>query len=155
MPKFSVTRRLPYTAEQLFAVAADIESYPKFIPLVKEAKILSRTAGKDGAVLCDARLEFAYSKMGIHESFVSHVVAYPERHEIHTESSDGPLKKMQGEWTLRDLPGGGAEVRYKVDYALKSKVLQIMLSGMFDLAVRKMLSAFERRADQLYGRKVA
>jgi coenzyme Q-binding protein COQ10 len=155
MPKFSVTRRLPFTADQLYAVAADIESYPKFVPLVKMAKIINRSTGEDGAILCDARLEIAYTKMGIHEGFSTKVTAYPDKHLIQTESTDGPLKKMTGEWLLRDLPGGGAEVRYKVDYTLKSKMLQIMLSGMFDLAVRKFLSAFERRAYHLYGRKVA
>jgi coenzyme Q-binding protein COQ10 len=155
MPKFSITRRLPYTADQLFAIASDIESYPLFVPLVRDARILNRSKREDGAITCDARLDIAYLKLGIHESFSSKVVAFPDKHLIQTDSSDGPLKKMTGEWVLRDLPGGGAEVRYKVDYSLKSKMLQIMLSGMFDLAMRKLLSAFERRANQLYGRKVA
>ena len=155
MPKFSIVRKMPYSADQLYAVAADIESYPKFIPLVRSAKVLSRNTAADGSVHCEARLEFAYGKMGIHEAFTSQVVADPATHKIKTSSSDGPMKKLEGEWTLHDLAGGGAEVHYKVDYALKSKVLQIVLSGMFDLAVRKLLSAFEKRANQLYGSKAA
>jgi coenzyme Q-binding protein COQ10 len=58
-------------------------------------------------------------------------------------------------WTIRDLPGGRSEVNYSIDYTLKSRTLQFLLGGMFDLAIRKIMAAFEKRAEKLYGAKAA
>ncbi|HRO50784.1 MAG TPA: SRPBCC family protein, partial [Hyphomicrobium sp.] len=35
MPRFNTVRRVAFTPEQMFAVVADVERYPEFLPLVE------------------------------------------------------------------------------------------------------------------------
>jgi coenzyme Q-binding protein COQ10 len=155
MPKFNITREMPYSARQLLEVALDVGSYKFFVPLVKESTVINRKTGPDGVETFDATLRVLYRKLRIDESFRSHVEVDRKNLMVTATSKDGPVSNLISNWKIRDLPNGRSEVDYSVDYTLKSRTLQFLLSGMFDLAMRKIMTAFEKRAASLYGSKAA
>ena len=151
MPSFNVTRRLPYSAQQVYAVAADVSAYREFLPLVKRSIIRSRKPLPNGGEVFDAELLVAYKKLRIEESMMSQVTTDPGNLTVRAQSNEGAVKSLDAVWRIKGMPDGGSEIDFSVDYTLKSRSLQFLLSGMFDLVVRKIMTAFEERARKLYG----
>ena len=143
MPRHSETRHLPYTPEQLFAMVADIEKYDEFLPWVVAVRIKSSSADE---TVADLVVGFAAFK----ERFTSKVALHrPNR--ITVDYIDGPLKYLHNDWTFTPSPDGGTELCFAVDFAFKSRLFETLAGQMFDRALRRMTSAFEQRADALYG----
>ena len=65
---------------------------------------------------------------------------------------DGPFRYLTNEWRFEPLEGGGSTVHFFIDYEFKSRILGAVMGAMFDRAFRMFSEAFERRADQIYGR---
>ncbi len=151
MPKYNVTRRVSYSADQVFAIAADVASYKQFLPLTRRSTVRNRVRNADGTESFDAEMLIVYKKLRIEEYLVSHVTVDPGKRRIVTKSPEGADRIVNCVWNIRDVPGGQAEIDLSVDYSFKSKTLQFLLSGMLDLAVRKVMTAFEDRAHDLYG----
>jgi coenzyme Q-binding protein COQ10 len=155
MPKHSIRRTMGYSAQQLFDIAADVDNYRKFVPLVKESRTFDRRKGKDGTRSFTGELVIRYSKLGINERFVSHVSVDPEHLTVTSTSSEGPVEHMESIWRFFDRPDGGCEVELSIDYKLKRRAIQFLISGMFDMMVRRIHNAFAERARKLYGPPVA
>jgi coenzyme Q-binding protein COQ10 len=155
MPKFSVTRRVPFTVEQVFSVARDVGSYKQFLPLVKRSIVRDATTLPDGREVFNAELVVAYKKLGISETMMSKVTVDAANNVVVAQSSEGPVQHLNAEWRIVDAGGGASDIQFSVDYALKSRSLQFILSGMFDMIVRRIMTAFEERTRVLYGNKVA
>lgn len=155
MTKYNITRELPYSAKQLLEVALDVASYDQFVPLVRESTLTNRKTGPGGIETFDASLRIVYRKLRIDEFLKSHVKVDRENLVVTATSNEGPVNNLLSVWKIRDLPGGRAEVNYSVDYTLKSRTLNFLLGGMFDLAMRKIIAAFEKRAAVIYGSNVA
>lgn len=151
MPKFSVTRRVPYSVQQVFEIAADVESYRKFIPLVTRSLVRNLRELPDGRDAFEAELTITYKKLGISETMTSQVVVDYDSLTVTSTCADGPVKSMLAVWHIIPLGSDACEIRFEVDYTLKSRSLQFILSGMFDMIVRKVMTAFENRARQIYG----
>ena len=148
MPKHHETRRLPYTADQIYALVADIESYPKFLPWNSAARIRSRRP-IEGGELVDADLVISFKVF--REKFGSRVTLLSEEKKIITEYLDGPFKHMRGVWTFTDLPEGGSEIDFFVDFEFRNAILQGIIGMVFNEAMQRVVAAFERRAVALYG----
>lgn len=147
MPTFETTRRVPFTAEQMFAVVADVERYPQFLPLCEQLAVTRReTAGADA--ILTARMSVGYR--AIRETFTSRVTLKPQQREIDVVKIDGPFARLTNRWRFRDVPGG-CEVYFHIDYAFASRMLSLLMGALFDKAVRKYSEAFETRARALYG----
>ncbi len=147
MPRHSETRTLPYSAEQMFALVADVGSYPLFLPWVSAVRIRSDS---ETDMLADMIVGFKSLK----ETFTSRVVkARPG--QIRVDYVDGPLKYLSNEWRFRDVEDsgdqGGVLVDFTVDFAFKNRMFEMLAGQMFDRALRKMTGAFEARAAVLYG----
>ena len=151
MPKFSVTRSVPYTAEQVFAIARDVARYKEFLPLVKRSVVRGAMTDAQGCEHFEGELTVAYDKLRIQEVMVSRVTVDPNALTVTARSDQGPVKHLVSEWKIVPTGDNRCDINFTVDYALKSKMLQMVLSGMFDMAVRKVMSAFEDRARVLYG----
>jgi coenzyme Q-binding protein COQ10 len=151
MTKFNVTRVVPYTAEQVYAIAADVPNYRKFLPLVRASTVSNRKRRADGVETFDAAMTVTYKKLKIDQTFVSRVETDPKAKIVKSTSDDGPVKHLVSVWSMKDLPGGKSQIDYFVEYQLKSRTMQFFLSGLFDMAMRKVFSAFEARARELYG----
>lgn len=151
MPKFSVTRSVPYSAEQVFAIAADVEHYKYFLPLVKRSIVRNVQELPGGGRTFEGQLTIAYKKLSIEEVMVSQVTVDPANQTVTAESSQGPVKRLMAEWKIVSTGDNSSDINFSVDYELKSRTLQFVLSGMFDMAVRRVMTAFEERARDLYG----
>jgi coenzyme Q-binding protein COQ10 len=151
MPKFNVTRRVPYSVEQVFAISADVSQYRNFLPLVKRSLVRNRSRLPDGRESFDAELTVIYRKLGIEETLPSRVVVDPAAYTVTATATEGPVKHLNAEWRILPAGEGQSEISLTIDYQLKSRALQFVLSGMFDMVVRRMLTAFEERAHKLYG----
>lgn len=147
MPTFETTRRVPFTAEQMFAVVADVERYPEFLPLCESLVVDTREVGSTHTTLI-ATMDVGYH--AIRERFKSRVTLRPQRHEIDVVKIDGPFAYLANRWRFRDVPGG-SEVHFYIDYAFASRMLGLLMGAVFDKAVRKFTEAFETRARSLYG----
>ena len=147
MPTHSETRTLPYTAQQMYDLVADVESYPKFLPWTAAARIRSRDdQGDHEVMLADLVISFKVFR----ERFGSRVTLWPADSRIDTEYLDGPFHHMQSKWGFTDV-GGGCEVSFFVDFEFKNRILQGAAGMFFYEAMQRIVRAFERRAAELYG----
>ena len=151
MPKFSVSRSVPYKAEQVFAIARDVARYKEFLPLVKRSIVRHAKTDEQGNEHFEGELTVAYDKLRIEEVMTSRVTVDPAALTVTARSDQGPVKHLVSEWKIVPTGDNRCDINFTVDYTLKSKMLQMVLSGMFDMAVRKVMSAFEERARALYG----
>ena len=151
MPLFRVERRVGHTAAEMFDLVADVERYPEFVPLCKALKVRSRSSEGDGRETLTADMTVGYKL--IRETFTSRVTLDKPNLKVRVEYIDGPFSRLENVWTFRDEPGGdGSRVSFFIDYEFKSRTLGALMGSMFDAAFRKFASAFERRADAVYGR---
>jgi coenzyme Q-binding protein COQ10 len=150
MPSFMTRRTVAHPARAMFDLVADVERYPDFVPLCENLIVRSREALEDGRERIIARMGVGYGP--IKEAFVSDVTLDRAKGIILVRYIDGPFRSLENRWTFRDLPEGGSAVEFFIAYEFKSLPLQILMGAMFDKAFRKFTSAFEARADQLYGR---
>ncbi len=143
MPRHAETRRLPYTAEQMFDLVADIGRYAEFLPWVQAMRIVS----DDGTVVtADMIVGF---KM-VRERFTSRVTLDRPSH-IHVDYIDGPLKFLNNDWTFRDA-AGGCEIDFSVDFEFKNRMFEALAGMFFGEAFKRMVGAFEMRAATVYGK---
>lgn len=149
MPTHQETRHLPYTAQQMYDLVADVGSYPQFLPWNSAARIRSRRPVDGGGEVMEADLVISFKVF--RERFGSRVTLWPEVKKIDTEYLDGPFKYMNSTWAFRDLPDGGCEVDFFVDFEFKNAILQGIIGVVFNEAMQRIVRAFERRADALYG----
>lgn len=151
MPHHQDSRDLPYSAQQMFDLVADIESYPQFLPWNSAARIRSRETRPDGTEEIAADLVISFKVF--RERFGSRVVLWPQAEplRIDTEYLDGPFKHMRSGWTFADRPSGGCHVEFFVDFEFKNMILQKLIGVVFHEAMVRIVRAFEARAKVLYG----
>jgi coenzyme Q-binding protein COQ10 len=147
MPHHQESRLLPYTADQMFAVVADIEHYPDFLPWCADLTVLNREHA-DGVDIVTARMRVAYR--GFDESYVSRVRLEPARHAIDARHVEGPFKKLDTRWRFDPLPDG-CQVHFLIDFAFKNPLLSAVAGVAFGYVASRMADAFVARADALYG----
>ncbi|EEW59979.1 cyclase/dehydrase [Ruegeria sp. TrichCH4B] len=148
MPTHSETRPMPYSAQQMYDLVADVGSYPKFLPWCAAARIRSRKPqGASEVMEADLVISFKVFR----ERFGSRVVLHPNYHKIDTEYLDGPFRYMKSNWAFADRADGGCDVSFFVDFEFKNAVLQGIIGMVFNEAMQRIVRAFERRAAELYG----
>ncbi|KAB0573047.1 type II toxin-antitoxin system RatA family toxin [Brucella pituitosa] len=149
MPQFTNVRRVHHKAEHMFALVADVEKYPQFLPMCEALSIRSRKE-KDGKTLLVADMTVGYKV--IRETFTSQVFLKPEENVIDVKYVDGPFRYLDNRWTFKPVGDGSeCDVEFFIDYEFKSRTLGLLMGSMFDLAFRKFSEAFEKRADHIYG----
>lgn len=148
MPTHHEVKQLPYTATQMYALVADVASYPKFLPWNSAARIRSRTPIEGGGEVMEADLVISFKVF--RERFGSRVTLWPAQQKIDTEYLDGPFKHMKSTWAFRDVDGG-CEVEFFVDFEFRNALLQGIIGVVFNEAMQRVVRAFERRALELYG----
>lgn len=149
MPSFRTVKRVPFAPDQMFAVVADVERYPEFLPLCEGLAIKQR-AQRDGGVT-DLTAAMTVGYKSITERFTTHVMLDPQARKIVVRHADGPFSHLQNDWSFADAPGGGTDVHFAIDYAFRSPMLGLIVGAAFDTAVRSYTEAFEARARALYG----
>ncbi len=148
MPTHSETRPLPYSAQQMYDLVADVASYPQFLPWTAAARIRSVTPQGDGSAVMLADLVISFKVF--RERFGSRVVLWPEDRRIETEYLDGPFKYMNSTWSFSET-AQGCTVDFFVDFEFRNRLLQSAAGLFFYEAMKRIVRAFEDRAAQLYG----
>lgn len=143
MPGIRETRRLPYSAEEIFDLVADVGRYAEFLPWVVATRVRSDS---ETEMVADMVVGFK----GLRESFVSRV-AKDRPHEISVHYLDGPLSDLNNVWKFRALGPHDCEIDFAVDFTFKNKIFERLAGQYFDRAFRRMVAAFETRAFELYG----
>ena len=147
MPTHSETRLLPYTADQMYALVADVGKYPQFLPWCAAARVISlEEQGETEVMTADLVISFKVFR----EKFASRVVLWPQARKIDTTYIDGPFKHMNSTWAFRDAPGG-CEVDFFVDFEFRNKILQGVIGLVFNEAMQRVVAAFESRGRDLDG----
>ena len=149
MPKRSETRKLPYSARQMYDLVADVERYPEFLPWNSAARIRARQPQPDGSEVIEADLVISFKVF--RERFGSRVTLWPETLKIDTDYLDGPFRYLHSGWAFQDLPGGGSNVDFFVDFEFRNAILGRLIGVVFDEAMSRIVRAFETRAKALYG----
>ena len=143
MPRHSESRHVPYSAEQMFELVADVGRYGEFLPWVVATRIRSNS---ETEMVADLVVGFK----SLRETFTSKVLKErPGR--ISVDYLDGPLKYLHNEWGFEADPYGGCRIEFLVDFAFRNKMFESLAGQVFDRALRKMTDSFEARADELYG----
>ena len=148
MPTHQDSRILPYTAEEMYDLVADVARYPEFLPWCSAARIRSRTPeGEKEIMLADLVISFKVFR----ERFGSRVTLDPGARRIDTEYLDGPFRYLKSHWTFEPVDEGRCRVTFFVDFEFRSKVLQKLIGVVFDEAMHRIVRAFEDRARALHG----
>jgi len=138
-------KELPYSAEQMFDLVADVGCYEEFLPWCIKSRINEREAC--GRVFY-ADLIVGYKMF--REKFSSRVVTDSPT-EIYIEYLKGPLKNLKNKWVFTDKAGGGCIVDFQVEFEFRNKALQSLATLFFNEVVKRMTDAFEERAGEVYG----
>ncbi len=149
MPSFHTSRRAAHPASDMFALVADVEKYPQFVPLCSGLRVLRREH-HGGHETLTARMTVAYKLF--RESFTCRVVLKPEEHAIVVDYLDGPFRRLHNRWTFTPLGEAASQVGFHLDYEFKSHAFQLMMGAVFDHAFRRFADAFEARANAVYGK---
>jgi coenzyme Q-binding protein COQ10 len=149
MPQFSTTRWVKHSAADMFALVADVERYPQFVPLCRSLAVRRRTTDSAGRDVIVADMTVAYKF--VRETFTSRITLDRSKLEILVEYLEGPFERMNNRWSFRTTGEDTCEVEFFITYEFRSRTLGLLMGGIFDAAFRRFATAFERRADQVYG----
>jgi coenzyme Q-binding protein COQ10 len=145
MPTHTESKIIPHSAEQLFDLVADVDKYPQFLPWCVAAKVRSRT---DTEQVVDLTIGFGPFR----ESFTSRVVM-DRPGLIKVRYENGPFRYLNNQWKFQPNPRG-CKVDFFVDFEFRSRLLQAAIGVVFTEAVRRMVNAFLKRANDVYGAPV-
>ena len=143
MPGIRETRRLPYSAEQMFDLVADVARYGEFLPWVVGVRVKSDS---ETEMVADLLVGFK----ALREKFTSKVIKDRAR-SIEVIYLDGPMKDLDNRWTFTPTADGGCEIHFDVTFTFRNRIFEAIAGQYFDRAFRKMVAAFETRAEELYG----
>lgn len=138
------TTKVPYSASQIYALVADVERYPEFLPWCVALRIIER--GQDRLT---ADMVVAYKVF--RERFRSRVKLDPAAKTIDAAYVDGPFRNLENHWRFVDEPDGGSTIHFEIAFEFKNFLLQATAQAVFDKAFARMSEAFVKRAHDVYG----
>lgn len=137
-----------FSSKQLYELVGDIEKYPEFLPWCAFARIFEE---REDAVIAELAMRFA-AFVEKYTSQVTFIDLGNEVYEIKVEAIEGPFKTLKNNWLFSyDKSSDQTEVTFEIEFEFKSFLLQKMVGSMFEIGLRKMMDAFEKRAEQIYG----
>ena len=146
MPYASIKRKISCSKENLIKMVLDIEKYPEFVPWCLDGKIHKKV---DKGNIIEISADLTIGKSFFNETYKSFVIYEKLSDLIHVTNMDGPLKHLENNWFFRQK-GSNSEVDFHVDFELKNKILNLLMVKSFDIGLKKIANAFEKRAIQLF-----
>ncbi len=142
MPSHHEKRLMPYSAEQMYNLVADVEKYSEFLPWVQKATKIEAFGNE--AIY---RLDVGFGP--VKESFSTRDIFTPyEKIEVYLNK--GPLSRLENIWSFKAIDDKSCEVSFTIDFEFKSKFLTNVMNGLFHKAVQMMVKSFEERAKKVY-----
>ena len=146
MPKASVKKLIQCKKEQLIDLVLDIEKYPEFVPFCVDAKVYEK---KDKGNLLLIVADLTIGKGPFKDTYKSDVKFNKKNNSIYVTNINGPLKHLDNKWTFKDHKEG-TEIYFDVDFEIKNKFLNILMTTSFEYGLDKIADAFQKRANQLF-----
>jgi coenzyme Q-binding protein COQ10 len=143
--KHSETRIVPYPADLMYAVVADVEAYPKFVPGVKALYIAGRSEEK-GREILSARMTAGFANFS--ESYTSRVVLDPVARTIDVVQTDGPFRMLENRWRFTPQ-GEGCRIDFSIAFEFRNPILNMVAASAFGRVMLRMQDAFLERAGEL------
>jgi len=143
MPSHAEKKVLPYSPCQVFDMVADVAAYPDFLPWCIATRIRSV---EEKQLVADMVIGFKMFR----EQFTSRV-ELNEPDSIEVKYEDGPFKYLKNSWLFELEENGHCLVDFSVEFEFRSQILEMAIGNIFTEAVHRMVSAFEKRAETLYG----
>ena len=148
MPSASIIKKIPCSKKNLIEMVLDIEKYPEFVPWCLGGKIHTNI---DKGNTLEITADLTIGKSLFRETYKSFVIYDKSNDSIQVTSIDGPLKHLENKWFFRQA-GNSSEVDFHIDFELKNKILNILMIKTFDLGLKKIAGAFEKRANELFNK---
>jgi len=147
MMKIQKSAMVPYTAGQMYALVADIESYPQFLPWCTEVKLLAR--GEH-----DVTARVALARSGVRQAFTTRNRLHVDE-RIDMQLVDGPFRRLHGHWSFQPVgtERQGCMVALHLEFEFSSKLLAMTFGKAFHSISSSLIDAFCARARDLYGRQ--
>ena len=146
--KHHVSKHLPYTPDQLFALVGDVMAYPDFVPWITSMRTWNARALEAGVETVDAEAGVGFSFLK--ERFSTRVRRDAQNRQIDVDLLSGPFKRLANRWRFFE-EDGGTRLEFDIDFQFKSRLLEALLSANFAHAVDRLMACFEARAAALYG----
>ena len=146
MPSASIKKKIPCSKKNLIEMVLDIEKYPEFVPWCLDSKIHDKT---DKGDTIEIKADLTIGKSFFRDTYKSFVIYNKSEDSIHVTNIEGPLKHLENKWFFRQ-DGDLSEIEFHVDFELKNKILNVLMIKSFDLGLKKIADAFEKRAIQLF-----
>ena len=146
MPSASIKKEIPCSKENLIKMVLDIEKYPEFVPWCLNGKIYSKTdKGDKVEIIADLTI----GKSFFNETYKSFIIYDKSSDSIHVTSMDGPLKHLENKWFFKQKRKN-SEIYFHIDFELKNKTLNMFMTKSFNIGLKKIADAFEKRAIELF-----
>ena len=146
MPSASIKKEISCSKENLIKMVLDIEKYPEFVPWCISGKIHSKN---DKGNRIEITADLTIGKSFFNETYKSFVIYEKSLDSIYVTNINGPLKYLENKWYFKDK-GENSEVDFHVNFELKNKILNILMIKSFDIGLKKIANAFEKRAVDLF-----
>ena len=148
MPKATVKKLIECKKEQLIDLILDIEKYPEFVPFCVDAKVYEK---KEEGNLFLIIADLTIGKSSFKDTYKSYVRFNKKEDFIFVTNLDGPLKHLKNTWHFKQEKNI-TEVSFEVDFELKNKFLNILMTKSFQFALDKIAEAFQKRAEELFNK---
>ena len=145
MPKASVKRLINKKKDKLIEFVLNIESYPDFIPFCEDSKVYERNEDSE---IVKIIADLTIGKGPFKDTFKSDVRFYKKKDHLHVKNIDGPLSYMVNNWKFVEN-GNLTEVYFDIDFEIKNKFLNILMTKSFQFGLEKIADAFQKRAEKL------
>ena len=147
MPQASVKRLIETKKENLIDLVLDIEKYPSFIPYCINSKVYEREdKGENIYIIADLTIGKGIFK----DTYKSDVRYNKKENTIYVTNIDGPLKYLENRWNFNQKENM-TEVSFDVDFELKNRFLNILMTKSFTYGLNKIADAFQKRSEDLFG----
>ena len=145
MPKASVTRDIARKKQDLIDFVLDIEKYPEFIPFCLNSKVYEvKDENEEIKIIADLTI----GKRPFVDTYKSDVRYNKSSDSIHVTNIDGPLKHLENNWKFIQKENF-TEVQFDVDFEIKNKFLNLIMTKSFEFGLNKIADAFQKRAEEI------
>ena len=146
MPSASIKKEISCSKENLIKMVLDIEKYPEFVPWCLNGKIYRKN---DKGDRIEITADLTIGKSFFNETYKSFVIYEKLTDSIHVTNMQGPLKYLENRWFFKQI-GNNSEIDFHIDFELKNKILNLLMVKSFDIGLKKIADAFEKRAIELF-----
>ena len=148
MPKASVKKLIECNKNELIDLVLDIEKYPEFVPFCIDAHVYERNNEGDLTLII---ADLTIGKGPFKDTYKSDVKFNKKKDTIYVTNLDGPLKYLENKWQFKE-DNKITEVSFEVDFELKNRFLNIVMTKSFQFGLDKIADAFQKRAEELFGK---